>query len=184
MTEKTRIHESPKEQAEVTEIHETLPKAEVDHDSLEEQQGTLLETSRETAEQQATPSRLLAIEKDKPRQSDDMDFATLKALKSDSYHSLLARAREQLPMLSKQFSKIIHEKHIETISNIGSQTVARPSGLLGGGLGALAGSITLLYYSKYYGFRYNYAFFFITFLAGFLVGLVVELLLKLLKRRS
>lgn len=181
MSEKPKLYEVGPEHSHHPEHHEHNSKAEVNHEALKEDQNNLLETSRETAELQAAPSKLLAIEKN--QEPAGHDVATHQAIKKESYNSLLKTTRQHLPTITRQFSKVIHEKHVEAISNIGGQTVARPSGLLGGGLGALAGSITLLYYSKYYGFRYNYSFFLVTFLAGFLVGLVVELIVRLLKKR-
>lgn len=162
--------------------HEHAKKHEVDHAGLEKQQKDTAEASRQTAEKEATPSRLLAVEKEEPKMA--MDFASHQAIKKDSYKNLLNRAQQSLPATSKILSKVIHQKNIEAISNVGAQTVARPSGLLGGGIGALLGAITLLYASKHYGFSYNYAFFLVTFLAGFAAGLAIELVLKLIKRRS
>lgn len=181
MSEKLQNHESQSEPQETIEQFST-PKPEVDNALLEKQQKDLEEASRAHAEQHAAPSRLLAIEKDEPTAA--FDIGSHQLLKKDSYTSLLKQTRQRLPAAAKQFSKIVHQKNIEAISNVSAQTIARPSGLLGGGIGALLGSVTLLYYSKHYGFRYNYAFFLITFLVGFLVGLLVEMFIRLVKRRS
>lgn len=183
MSERLQSHESAHEQSDSAPQHEAhKPKVELDQANLEKQRQDQLEQSRDTAEKHSAPSKLLEIKKDEPTAGHDI--ATHHAIKRESYKSLLKHTQNKLPVLKRQFSKLIHQKQIETISNISGQTVARPSGLLGGGLGALAGSITLLYYSKYYGFRYNYAFFLITFLCGFLLGLFVEFLVRLLRRRA
>src|ERR1700694_5246510 len=156
--------------------HDAGNRPEVDHQNLEKEQTKQLEASRVTAEQHAVPARLLASEKDES--APDFQLGTHQALKKDSYANLLNQTRQHLPTAAKQFSKIVHQKNIEAISNVGAQTVARPSGLLGGGIGALMGSLTLLYYAKHYGFSYNYTFVFITFLFGFVVGLGVEILMR------
>lgn len=181
MSEKLQNHESHQDHHEATEAH-APHKPEVDHKALEKQQEDLAEASRIKAEQHAAPSRLLAIEKDEPTAG--FDIGSHQALKKDTYVSLLKQTRQRLPAASKQFSKFIHQKNVEAVSTLGAQTVARPSGLLGGGVGALLGTVTLLYYSKHYGFRYNYAFFFVTFAAGFLAGLLIEAIIRLVKRRS
>lgn len=181
MNEQLKNYESPEDHHKSAE-HDTPHKPEVDHSALEKQQTDLKEASRVHAEQHSAPSRLLAIEKDEP--TGGFDIGTHQSLKKDSYASLLKQTQKRLPAVAKQFSKLVHQKNIEAISNVSAQTIARPSGLLGGGIGALLGSITLLYYSKHYGFRYNYAFFFVTFLAGFLAGLLVEILVRLIKRRT
>lgn len=182
MSEKLTGHEAQRSHEHEQHQHEHAHKPEVDHSNLEKQQRDLLEASRQKAEEHAAPSRLLEVDKDEPKHG--FNIGTHHLLKKDSYKSLLKQTQARLPKGARQFSKIIHQKNIEAISNVGAQTVARPSGLLGGGIGALIGSITLLYTSKHYGFRYNYAFFLVTFLAGFGVGLVVEVLVRLVKRRA
>ena len=160
--------------------HEEI--AELDRSKKQREQQ--LEASRQAASEHAEQGRLLSGEKEEHGTSAHHRFASHIALKKDSYKNLLAQTRSRLPAASRQFSKVIHQKQIETISNVGAQTVARPSGLLGGGVGALLGSLTLLYYSKHYGFTYNYAFFFIMFGAGFGVGLLFEVLVRLVRRRK
>ncbi len=182
MTEDIKNHEAHNGHEKTSDQHEQAHRPEVDHSNLEKQQKDLLEASRVTAEEHSAPSNLLAIENDEPKHN--THIGTHHALKKESYANLLKQARTHLPAASRQFSKVIHQKNIETISNVGAQTVARPSGLLGGGIGALIGSITLLYTSKHYGFKYNYAFFLVTFLVGFLVGLALEAMIKLLRKRS
>ncbi len=183
MSEHLKNHETHESsQDSVDSAHEHAHKPEIDHAELEKQQKDVAEISRQTVEEEAAPSRLLAVEKDEPRMA--MDFASHQAIKKDSYKSLLSQAQQSLPAASRRLSKVIHQKNIEAISNISAQTVARPSGLLGGGIGALLGSLTLLYAAKHYGFSYNYAFFLVTFLVGFAAGLVIEMLLKLVKRRA
>lgn len=182
MTEHIKHHEAQHGHEKTSGKHELAHRPEVDHTNLEKQQKDLLEASRATAEEHSTPSNRLAIEADEPKHQ--AHIGPHHALKTESYASLLKQASTHLPTASEQFSKIIHQKNIEAISNIGAQTIARPSGLLGGGIGALIGSTTLLYTSKHYGFKYNYAFFLIIFLAGFLVGLALEAIIKLLRKRS
>lgn len=184
MSERLTSHEQHEQHAGTHEHHEAPKRPEVHHAALEKQRAEQLEASRQVVEQQAEQGRLLGVEEEDTHSSAHHRFASHIALKKDSYKNLLAQTRRQLPTVSRQFSKVVHQKNIEALSTLGAQTVARPSGLLGGGLGALLGSITLLYYSKHYGFTYNYAFFFITFFAGFAVGLLGEVLLRIVRRRK
>ena len=183
MSERLSSHEQHEQHAEHHEHHEAPKRPEVQHDKLEKQQAEQLEASRQAAREHAEQGRLLGIEEE-DKQSAHQRFASHIALKKDSYKNLLAQTRTHLSGPSRQFSKVIHQKNIEALSNVGAQTVARPSGLLGGGIGALLGSLTLLYYSKHYGFTYNYAFFFVTFAAGFAAGLLIEVLLRVVRRRK
>ena len=184
MSERLASHEQHERSTETHEQHEAPKTPEVNHAALEKQRAELLEASRQTINEHAEQGRLLAAEKEDESPSAHHRFASHIALKRDSYKNLLAQARKQLPAASRQFSKVIHQKNIEALSNVGAQTVARPSGILGGGIGALLGSIVLLYYSKHYGFEYNYSFFLVMFIAGFIAGLTVELLVHFIRRRK
>ncbi len=103
--------------------------------------------------------------------------------KQDVLKSTLNQVRRQLPTASRLFSKVAHSKPVYAASEVGAKTVARPSGLLGGGLGAFIGSLALLLAAKKYGFRYNFASFIVLFAGGFILGLVLELVFRLFRRK-
>jgi hypothetical protein len=105
-----------------------------------------------------------------------------KALKADAYLLSLKKIRGHLSKPQQAFSRIVHHPAIEPINEVGSKTVARPSGLLGSGIFALTGSGVLLYMAKHYGFRYNFMAFVILALCGFVVGLLIEACAKILRR--
>lgn len=107
-----------------------------------------------------------------------------QAMKNRAYKREIAKIQTKLPPTSRRFSKIIHNKTVESISDIGAQTVARPSGLLGGSIAAFVGSLVLYFLAKQYGFRYNYLMMFILFVGGFVVGGLVELLGRKLLRNK
>lgn len=109
----------------------------------------------------------------------DSPIGLQRELKSDAYKRTLQKIRKDLPKSDRVLSRMIHQPQVETISNIGSKTLARPSGIIGGGLVSLIGSSTLLYMAKYYGFRYNFFVFFLLFIGGFAVGTLLELVLRL-----
>lgn len=107
-----------------------------------------------------------------------------KDLKNTAYRKTLSRVQDQLSTPQRAFSKVIHQPVVEQLSNVGSRTIARPSGVMGGGLFALLGGGLVLYFSKRYGFEYNYLLFAMLFAAGFAAGLAIELTLKLAVRRQ
>lgn len=96
----------------------------------------------------------------------------------------MRQIRSKLSKPDKTFSKVIHNKTVESVSEVSSKTIARPSGLLGGGICALLGSAYLLYMTKHYGFEYNYFVFFLLFVGGFFVGMFGELLLRYVFRKT
>lgn len=107
-----------------------------------------------------------------------------KQIKHTAYVRTLAKVQEQLPTASRVFSKAVHQPTIEKVSNIGAQTIARPSGILAGGLSAFIGSGFVLYMSRKYGFQYNYTLFVALFVGGYFAGLFIELLARLIKRKQ
>jgi hypothetical protein len=82
--------------------------------------------------------------------------------------------RQESPY-QRTLSKLVHQPVISKVSEVSSKTISRPSGLLGGGIVALAGSLGYYLLAKHIGFTYNYAIFFMLFIVGFAVGLLLEL---------
>ena len=105
-----------------------------------------------------------------------------RELKNTMRVRTLNRIRKDLPAPQRVLSRVVHTKPVEILSTAGEKTVARPAGILGGGLTALAGSAATLYMAKHYGFRYNLLLFILLFAAGYLVATVLELLVAMVKR--
>lgn len=105
-----------------------------------------------------------------------------RELKSMMRSRTLTRIQKELPAPQRTLSKIIHTKPVEVVSAIGEKTIARPVGLLGGGLFAFAGSVITFYTAKHYGFRYNLLLFFLLFVGGYMAASIVEGLARLVKK--
>lgn len=135
-----------------------------------------LEKLRKAAEEAAKPKEAHHKKQEQAHDSHNTVIGTQKALKSQAYAQTLQRVQRHLPKTSRVFSKMVHNKTVDAISNVGAQTIARPSGLLGGSICAFIGSLALLYSAKHYGFRYNYLVFALLFVGGFFVGGLLELL--------
>lgn len=106
-----------------------------------------------------------------------------RELKDMAFKRSLNTARRQMNAPSKVLSKVMHQAAVEKISEVAGATVARPSGLLGGGLFALLGTSILLWVTKHYGYTYNYLMFFMLFIGGFALGMLGELAFKTLTHR-
>lgn len=142
-----------------------------------------IEKLRQQVEHKAISGKELTPgENETTRQSHS--FGAHQELKTDAYKRGLRRIQSQLQGPEKQFSKVVHRPVIEKVSNIGAQTIARPSGILAGGLVALLGSSFLLYTARRYGFSYNFSLFILLFVAGYFAGLLIELLIRTLRRKS
>ncbi len=113
----------------------------------------------------------------------DIYLGTQKQIKDTAYRQTLRATQRKLPKNSRRFSKIVHNDVVNAVSEVGAKTVARPSGLLGGGIVAFFGSVIFLYYARHYGFRYNYLVLFLLFALGFVVGAIIEVLVWALYSR-
>lgn len=107
-----------------------------------------------------------------------------RELKDLAYRRTLKRVQSKLPAPARAFSKVIHNPAVEAASELAGKTVARPSGVLAGGVAAFLGSSLFLWVARHYGYEYNYVLFALCFVGGFFVGLLVEFGLRLANRRS
>lgn len=105
-----------------------------------------------------------------------------KELKYDAYKRLLRKTRAHLSAPEKTLSNIIHKPAVEKTSELAAQTVARPAGILFGGIGAFIGTVFVLYISKRNGFSYNYLMFLLMFVGGYIVGTIAEFTYRLVKK--
>jgi hypothetical protein len=103
-----------------------------------------------------------------------------KKIKSDKYKETLKEIRTQLSKPNQVFSKFIHQPIIESTSEIGAKTIARPSGILSGGVVGLFGSILILFYAKNIGFEIPASAYVVLFLIGYLLGITIEFTYKLI----
>lgn len=135
------------------------------------------ESLRHTIEHESSLGKELKgkiTETEKPKVHDN--FTLRKETKKMAYKKTLSHVRRHLPKPERAFSKIIHQPVIEKVSDISAKTVARPSGLLAGGICAMFGSAFVLFMSKHYGFRYNFTIFIALLVLGFVLGLLLEMI--------
>lgn len=119
---------------------------------------------------------------EKEHSKSDTNLYITKATKKAAYKKTLHHVQRQLPKRERAFSKVIHQPVIEKVSDVGAKTIARPSGVLTGGVCALLGSSFVFYMAKHYGFKYNFFIFLLLLGVGFVVGLVLELLWNITRK--
>jgi hypothetical protein len=133
---------------------------------------------QELARAEAQESHKVAVH-EQPKDHHDSWVGTHASLKTTAYRRTLQKTQQKLPKPARVFSKFVHQDTIEKLSAISAQTVARPSGILGGSFTALLGSVIVLYLSKHYGFEYNFTLMLVLFVGGFCLGAALELLVWL-----
>jgi len=139
-----------------------------------------LEAIRSSIDKEATETAHTEKKQETDAQQDKGPGTVIidRTLKNKAYKKELHRVQAHLPKAQRSFSKFIHASPIEAVSQVSGKTVARPSGLLGGGIVALIGSGGLVFMSRHYGFTYNFFVFFAFLVAGFLIGLIAELIVR------
>jgi len=180
MSEKLAVNHEVKTFEASAESEQNLHRIHEKAESAEQFSDQQIETIRTTIEQEAFAGK--EINPSEHHKDSVGAYGSHQELKTTAYNRTLSSIQSRLKGPEKGFSKLIHKPTIEKLSNFGSQTVARPSGILGGGVCALIGSSLLVYLSKHYGFEYNYLVFVILFIAGYLVGSLLEIVVRLLFR--
>jgi hypothetical protein len=102
--------------------------------------------------------------------------------KQMTYKATMRRVEGKLPAYQRTFSKVINNDTVDKVSNIASKTVARPSGLLGGGAVAFVALLIVTFYASRYGWEVSGSEFIVFMIAGWALGLLVEGVLKLVRR--
>jgi hypothetical protein len=139
-----------------------------------------------TIEREAKKSGETGIERKTPETSRGNAHAgTVTAdLRNQALKSNLKKVQKELSSSEKRFSRMVHNPSVEMISEAASKTIARPSGLLFGGIFALVSNVVVLFVIRYYGYEYNYLIGAGSFIVGFFFGLVIEFIYrKLVKHR-
>lgn len=114
------------------------------------------------------------IESEQPQS--DSSFWQSKELRSQAFQRVLNHARSKLSAPERQFSKVVHQPVVEKTSEWAAKTVARPSGILVGGILSFICSVVAYFVAKRIGGEFRYSIFALAFVAGFGIGLIVELI--------
>lgn len=158
--------------------HKAAPEHEPRHEKKE--LAPVQQLERQAKEEAIAGKELVSHEKTAP----ESPLYVQRELKENTWNRTMTRVRKKLPAPSRAFSKVVHQPVVDAVSRASENTVARPSGLLMGGIFAFLGSSFFLWMAKHYGFEYNYLLFFMFFVGGFLAGLIVEMLLYVFRRKK
>lgn len=107
-----------------------------------------------------------------------------KELGHQTFDRTLSSVRRQLSAPERQLSKFIHKPVVEKISDFGGKTIARPSGILLGGIFSFIGSLGVYLIARHLGGELRYSIFAATFIGGYALGLIIELIWRLVNRKK
>lgn len=144
--------------------HEKNETLEEIRDSVEKHAEERSETVSGQSEKESTPTAVSVSEK------------------KQSYNQTMNRVRGRLSTPSRTFSRVIHAPVVEQASELAGKTVARPSGLLGGGIAAAIGLTIVFVIARRNGFALSGSEFILLLLIGFIGGLLFEATTKIFRR--
>lgn len=99
-----------------------------------------------------------------------------KAERDASYAATMSDIRTHMSPTSRTFSKFIHNKAVEKISEGLGNTVARPNAILSGAIFAFILSLATLLVARYYGYNLSGFETIGAFIAGWLLGIIYDFL--------
>jgi hypothetical protein len=171
-----KLHHSPEQHS----SHETAQSNELLKDKIEagkdarNEHAEALDQIRHSIDKQALAAEKSHVEQEQQQPTQHVT----KELKNIQYKETMRYVRRHLSKRERKFSSFIHAPSVEKLSEVSAKTIARPSGLLGGGFLALVGSITVLYFARKYGFEVPNSLFMALFILGFATGLLAELVMS------
>lgn len=173
------------------EDNEQLAKASSEHQSathkheekpIRHEHKDKIDTILEKIEYSSKTASEIAKKQNTETEKDDTHQFVGSELKAHSLNQSLRQVQRSLKPYQRPFSKFIHNNAAEKMSEAVGNTVARPSGLLVGGICSFLASLLLLVVSKYYGYEYNYLIGLTSLVVGFFIGIFGEFMVKLFRR--
>jgi hypothetical protein len=100
-----------------------------------------------------------------------------------NYRQTLASVQQRLSPVSRSFSKVIHNRTVESTSEVLEHTIMRPSVALGATWTALIIGLTFYLVAHYYGYRLSGFEMIGALIIGGILGIVLEAILHLFRKR-
>jgi hypothetical protein len=166
------------------EIKNNSERLRTDAENAQEKDRKSIEKLHTAAKAEAVSGKDVVVDETAESGQQKTSHLSQRTLKEQAYRQGLSKIRHHLPANQRTFSKIIHQPVVNTVSEVGSKTIGRTSGLLFAGIFTLVGSTFVLFAARHYGFSYNFGIFIALFVGGYLLGILVELVLGLLRKKS
>lgn len=149
--------------------HERLDK---DAQNAQEKQPSLEEIRKRLEKAQEKQEK--AEINDQESRASETPISIGSSLQNQQIKRTIQQTQKQLKKPDRAFSKVIHQPAIQAVSSALEGTLARPSGLLMGGLFSVIGSIVVLWICRHYGYEYNFMIGLACLAGGFTFGVIVE----------
>jgi hypothetical protein len=160
-------------------IRESLEDAEKRHHETKSEREALIEASE------------LAKEADKGHKNqhdtnpaEKRRGAPSKKLLGESFKTQMNGVRTEMSTSSGLFSKLIHNRSVEKVSDAIGTTIARPNAMLSGSIAAFIGITVLYFTAHYYGYRLSGFETIAAFAIGWLFGILFDYFRVMIRGRK
>lgn len=136
------------------------------HESLQEARNEALEQAA-SIEKKVTP-------KSKEKSPAERRGPLTKQERDKSFNTTMNEVRTQMSGPSRQFSKFIHNKTVERISDTVGSTIARPNAILSGSVFAFLFTLLIYIIARYNGYPLSGAETIAAFAVGWVLGIIFD----------
>jgi len=104
------------------------------------------------------------------------DGIVSKKERAVNYKRTMTHVQQELPLVNRTFSKIIHNKVVERTSDALGSTIARPNAILAGSFTAFVFTLGIFLLARYYGYPLSGTETIAAFVLGWMAGLLFDYL--------
>jgi hypothetical protein len=139
----------------------------------------LAQEARAEAEKQARPAEDYrpAAEKETAGPS----TITAKRSPEKAYRQTMQQIQGEMSAPARTFSKVIHNKAVEKVSDVAGTTIARPNALLSGAICAFVLVFALYLHARYFGYALQGSETIVAFIVGYALGITIDLIRTMIR---
>jgi hypothetical protein len=147
-------------------------------------------TAEDQAERAAEAREKLAVHEEEPEPKGHADEETPTSKLAETldrvldYRQTMANLQRRLSPASRRFSKLIHNKTVESTSEALEGTVMRPSVTVGATWTAFIVGLIFYLTARHYGYRLSGFEMIAALIVGAILGIIIEGLLRLARKRG
>lgn len=175
--ESRRSHEHHEKPYEIPELHESnkehLEKNDDAHERIKHARHEVQRTATDAQEKSSQPSDATAPSGN-----------YYGSEKKQNYQKTMRYVRHHLNGRERLFSRVVHARSVEALTDIAAKTIFRPTPLLLAGLISAAATITIYVLARMNGYGIpGSGWLFVSFGFGYIIGLAIDMLRLVLMRR-
>lgn len=157
-------------------IRQNLEKHEkIQHEKLQDIRNEVEQVSSKHEKEGQLQEKKLAAEKSPSERRGHGKISSKQ--KDASFKKTITTIQTELPLPSRAFSKLIHNKAVEKVSDTVGSTIARPNAILAGSAFAFVFTLVIFLVARYYGYPLSGS----ETIAGFIIGWATGLLFDYLR---